>query len=58
MERRFQLVRNSDGVTVLRGRWDLVCIEIGSGRPRRMPREFFEIYLPVGVKQPIEVSAP
>ena len=57
MERRFQLVRNSDGVTVLRGRWDLVCIEICSGQPRRMPREFFEIYLPAVVKQPIEASA-
>src|SRR6478736_6020816 len=45
MERRFQLIRISDGATVLRGRWDLVCIELGSGRPRRMPAEFCEIYL-------------
>ena len=56
MERRFQLIRNSDGLTVLGGRWDLVCIEIESGRPKRMPREFSEIYLPAVVKQPIEVS--
>lgn len=56
MERRFQLIRNSDGLTVLRGHWDLVCIEIGSGRPRRMPREFSEIYLPAVVTQPIEVT--
>ena len=46
MERRFQLVRDSDGATVLRGRWDLVCIEISTGRPRRMPAEFCDIYLP------------
>jgi acyl-CoA thioester hydrolase len=46
MERRFQLVRNSDGATVLRGRWDLVCIELGSGRPRRMPQEFLDAYMP------------
>ena len=46
MERRFQLVRDSDQVTVLRGRWDLVCIEMSSGRPRRMPPEFLEAYLP------------
>ncbi|MDQ1812420.1 thioesterase family protein [Massilia sp. CCM 9210] len=44
MERRFQLIRDSDGVTVLRGRWDLVCIEISSGRVRRMPSEFLEAY--------------
>lgn len=46
MERHFQLVRNSDQVTVLRGRWELVCIEMSSGRARRMPPEFLEAYLP------------
>jgi acyl-CoA thioester hydrolase len=46
MERRFQLVRDSDGATVLRGRWDLVCIDIGGGRPRRMPQEFLDAYMP------------
>jgi len=46
MERRFQLVRESDGATVLRGRWDLVCIELGSGRPRRMPQDFLDAYMP------------
>jgi acyl-CoA thioester hydrolase len=45
MERRFQLVRNVDQITVLRGRWDLVCIELSSGRARRMPPEFCQIYL-------------
>ena len=45
LERRFQLVRERDGATVLRGRWDLVCIEMGSGRPRRMPREFVDAYM-------------
>ena len=49
MERRFQLVRDSDGATVLRGRWELVCIEITSGRPKRMPAEFLDTYLPVVV---------
>ena len=46
MERRFQLIRNRDQVTVLRGRWDLVCIELSTGRPRRMPAEFCAVYLP------------
>lgn len=44
MERRFQVVRVCDGVTLLRARWDLVCIEISSGKPRRMPPSFQEIY--------------
>ncbi len=46
MERRFQLVRAADGATVMRGRWQLVCIEIASGKPRRMPPEFCAAYLP------------
>jgi acyl-CoA thioester hydrolase len=52
MERRFHLVRDRDQATVLRGRWELVCIEIGSGRPRRMPPEFCQAYLAavVGVR--------
>jgi acyl-CoA thioester hydrolase len=45
MERCFQLVRDRDGVTILRGRWHLVGIELSSGRPRRMPPEFCEVYL-------------
>jgi acyl-CoA thioester hydrolase len=49
MARRFQLVRERDGATVLRGRWDLVCIEISSGRPRRMPQAFLDAYMPVVV---------
>lgn len=44
MERRFQLRRASDGQTLVRGRWALVCIEISSGKPRRMPAEFLGIY--------------
>ncbi|MDQ1919238.1 acyl-CoA thioesterase [Massilia pseudoviolaceinigra] len=47
MERRFQLIRDRDGMTVLRGRWDLVCIEISSGRVRRMPAEFLDAYVPI-----------
>ncbi len=45
MERRFQLIRARDQVTVLRGRWNLVCIELSSGRARRMPAEFCAVYL-------------
>jgi len=44
MERRFQLLRISDGATLLRARWQLVCIQISSGRPRRMPEVFKRQY--------------
>ena len=49
MERRFQLLRDRDEACVLRGRWDLVCIELSSGRARRMPPEFCNAYLPAVV---------
>ena len=52
LERRFQLIRCSDRATVLRGRWELVCIELGSGRPRRMPKEFSTVYLAAIVSAP------
>ena len=45
MERRFQLIRNRDQATVLRGCWKLVCIELSSGRPRRFPPEFCQAYV-------------
>jgi acyl-CoA thioester hydrolase len=46
MQRRFQLINPRAQSTVMRGCWDLVCIEISTGRPRRMPPKFSEIYLP------------
>jgi acyl-CoA thioester hydrolase len=45
MERRFQVLRLADRATVLRGRWHLVCIDISSGRVRRLPDEFCRVYL-------------
>lgn len=44
MERRFQLIREPDQKSVLRGKWELICIEISTGKVRRMPPEFEEIY--------------
>lgn len=44
MDRRFQLVRPEDGATLLRARTTFVCIELSSGKPRRMPEEFVEGY--------------
>ncbi len=46
MLRRFQIIRPVDGATLLRGAMRFACIEISTGRPRRMPREFIEGYGP------------
>ena len=47
MWRAYQIVRVRDGKTVLRGRTQWVCIDMKSGRPKRMPAEFVEAYKPV-----------
>lgn len=44
MTRGFQLIRPADRATVLRGQWELVCIALSSGAPRRMPAEFVTVY--------------
>lgn len=46
MQRRFQIVRADDGVTLLRAGMCFACIELSSGRPRRMPGAFIEGYGP------------
>lgn len=44
MDRRFQLIRPADGLTLLRAKTTFVCIELSSGKPKRMPAEFVEGY--------------
>ncbi|WKN20457.1 acyl-CoA thioesterase [Azotobacter vinelandii] len=44
MTRRFQLLRPADGVTLLSAQTTFACIELSSGRPRRMPEAFVERY--------------
>ena len=46
MSRRFQVVRENDGVTLMRGGMRFVCIEVSTGRPRRLPPEFIAGYGP------------
>ncbi len=46
MRRAFQVIRPADGATLLRARMSFACIEISSGKPRRMPIEFIEGYGP------------
>ncbi len=45
MKREFQIIRE-DGATLLRGVMHFACIEISSGKPRRLPKEFIEGYGP------------
>ncbi len=46
MWRDFQAIRCADRVTLLRARMQFACIELSSGRPRRLPRAFVEGYGP------------
>lgn len=43
-ERRFQVRRPADGVTLARARWDLVCFNLETGRPARMTPGFIAHY--------------
>lgn len=52
MLRRFQLIRPADGVTLLRAQTTFACIELSTGRPRRMPAEFVEGYGQALVRHP------
>jgi acyl-CoA thioester hydrolase len=44
MTRRFQLIRPADGVTLLRALTTFACIEMSTGKPKRMPAEFVDGY--------------
>ncbi|MEB0151077.1 acyl-CoA thioesterase, partial [Pseudomonas sp. CCC2.2] len=45
----FQLVRPADGATLLRAQTTFVCIELSTGKPKRLPPEFIEGYGPAVV---------
>lgn len=44
MWRAYQIIREQDGRTVLRGRTQWICVDMQSGRPRRQPPEFVSAY--------------
>ncbi|WP_366919525.1 thioesterase family protein [Hydrocarboniphaga sp.] len=44
MWRAYQVIRERDKRTVMRGRTQWVCVDMASGRPRRMPPEFVAAY--------------
>jgi acyl-CoA thioester hydrolase len=43
--RRFQMIRESDGVTLLRALIQYICIDLDSGRPARFPSSYRERYV-------------
>ena len=42
--RTFQIVRPADAATIMRAQIDYVCIDIASGRPKRMPDAFAQAF--------------
>lgn len=46
MWRAYQIIRAQDRKTILRGRTHWVCVDLKSGRPKRMPPEFVQAYRP------------
>lgn len=56
--RRYQAIRMTDGLTLIRGLTHFVCADFTTGRPRRMPAAFIQGYAPTvresGIYQPIE----
>lgn len=44
--REYQIVRESDGKTVLRGKTHFVTADLATGKARRMPAEFVDAYRP------------
>ena len=51
LQRRFQMVRRKDGLTLLRGEIEYVAIDFRKGRPRRMPGIFADILTKAIVEQ-------
>lgn len=54
MTRRFQLRRPGDGLTLLRAQTTFVCIELSTGKPKRMPAAFIEGYGPALVSNTVD----
>lgn len=44
VDRLFQLLRPTDGATLLRARTTFVCVQLSTGRPKRMPDAFVQGY--------------
>jgi acyl-CoA thioester hydrolase len=54
--RQFQFIRRSDQQTLLTARTEFVCIALSSGKPKRMPKEFIDIYGPATLPQQSKIE--
>lgn len=58
VSRRFQMTRAADGRTLLRALLHYVCIDLDSGKPKRMPPEFVTRYQPLPEVRSFPVGGP
>jgi acyl-CoA thioester hydrolase len=52
LARHFQFLRKSDGQTMLKARTEFVCIALSTGKPKRMPDIFVQLYGQARVSPP------
>jgi len=45
MNRHFEIVRLGDDATVLKADWKLSCISLSTGKLKRLPEKFIQVYL-------------
>ncbi len=46
MSREFRIARTTDGKIIFSALWQLVCIELSTHKPKRLPAEFIKVYGP------------
>lgn len=46
MHRAYQIIRLDDGVTLLRGTTRFACIDMATGKVKRLPADFIQAYTP------------
>lgn len=51
LDRYTQVIRIGDARTLLRATVNYVCVDLHSGKPRRMPREFSDAYVPAQITE-------
>ncbi|MFT5840572.1 MAG: acyl-CoA thioester hydrolase [Flavobacteriales bacterium] len=56
LTRQFQFIRRDDQQTLLTARTEFVCISLSTGKPKRMPKEFVNIYGPVTIPLQSKIS--
>jgi acyl-CoA thioester hydrolase len=56
IDRRFQVRRRADGETLLRALLHYVCIDLGSGRAKRMPVEFTSYTVAPAVQRALDLE--